>query len=110
MNAAGTIDHPMTHDPRLRHSPKQDPEMPTTTNTTTRSRTDANTPRRHRTRQIQLMPESLARSHARDDQSATPRAARDESDGRPGPARRLQRRAGRATLRARRALAMVVMQ
>lgn len=56
---------------------------------------------------MQLMPESLARAHMYDrlqEAEAERRALRVTS------ARRLQRRAERASLRARRALAMAVMQ
>lgn len=75
--------------------------------TTTPSSTDANSSRQNRTRQMQLMPESLARAHMYDRLQAAEaerRALRITS------ARRLQRRAERASLRARRAIAMAVMQ
>lgn len=81
--------------------------MTPTAETTARSSTDANSSRQNRTRQMQLMPESLARAHMYDrlqEAEAERRALRVTS------ARRLQRRAERASLRARRALAMAVMQ
>ncbi|MGW8378660.1 hypothetical protein [Streptomyces sp. ODS28] len=114
MNTAGTIDHPATHGPVPRHLPKQDLAMaqPTSENLNTygadgRSRTAASGTRQNRTRQMQLMPETMARAHMRQrlrDAEAENRALRLAS------ARRLQRKAERATLRARRALAMAVMQ
>jgi hypothetical protein len=64
-------------------------------------------PHRHdRNRELQLIPETLARSHMHDRlyEAESERMAR-----RLVRARRLQRRAERATLRARRALAHVVM-
>lgn len=107
MTTAGTINRPKTRDPQLRHLPKQDPTMTPTSETTNRSSIDANASRQNRTREMQLMPESLARAHMHDrlrEAEAERRARRVTS------ARRLQRRAERASLRARRALAMAVMQ
>ncbi|MBO8198979.1 hypothetical protein JW613_11760 [Streptomyces smyrnaeus] len=75
--------------------------------TTARTHADATVVRQNRTRDMQLMPESLARAQIQD------RLHEAESERRAlrlVTARRLQRRAERATLRARRALAMAVMQ
>ncbi len=66
----------------------------------------ANDSRQNRTREMQLIPEALARAHMHDrlrEAEAERRAVRLAS------ARRMQRRAERASLRARRALAMAVM-
>jgi len=107
MTTAGTINRPKTRDPQLRHLPKQDLTMTPTSETTNRSSIDANASRQNRTREMQLMPESLARAHMNDrllEAEAERRALRITS------ARRLQRRAERASLRARRALALAVMQ
>ena len=114
MTTPGTIDRPMTHGPLPRHLPKQDPAMAQTTTDSinthgadARSRPAANGSRQNRNREMQLMPETMARAHMRQrlrDAEQENRALRVAS------ARRLQRRAERATLRARRALAMAVMQ
>ncbi|MGH3313861.1 MAG: hypothetical protein ACRDP3_25310 [Streptomyces sp.] len=107
MNTAGTIDRPTTRDPQLRHLQKQEPTMPSTFDIPARSQADANTSRQNRTREMQLMPESLARAHMHE------RLQEAESERRAlrvASARRLQRRAERASLRARRALALAVMQ
>lgn len=105
--AAGTIDNPSALDPFTRHLSKQDPTMTSTLDTASRSDSDATTIRQNRTREMQLMPESLARAHIDErlhQADAERRALRIMT------ARRLQRRAERATRRARRALAMAVMQ
>lgn len=107
MNTAGTIDRPTMRDPQPRHLPKQDPTMTSDADIQNHSASDANSSRQNRTRQMQLMPESLARAHMNDrlhEADSERRALRVSS------ARRLQRRAERASLRARRALAMAVMQ
>lgn len=66
----------------------------------------ANDSRQNRTREMQLIPEALARAHMHE-------RLKEAEDGRLGvrlvTARRMQRRAERASLRARRALAMAVM-
>ncbi|GAA4696192.1 hypothetical protein [Streptomyces buecherae] len=105
MNTPGTIDRPATHDPK-----KQDPTMPTTDEPTLvhppRHTTDAPEARQNRTREMQLIPEALARAHMHE------RLHEAESERRAvrlATARRMQRRAERASLRARRALAMAVM-
>jgi hypothetical protein len=107
MNTAGTIDRPMTRDPQQRPLPKQDPTMTSDFDTPDHNGIGANSSRQNRTRQMQLMPESLARAHMNNrlyEAESERRALRITS------ARRLQRRAERASLRARRALAMAVMQ
>ncbi|NSC23768.1 hypothetical protein FM076_22465 [Streptomyces albus subsp. chlorinus] len=106
-SAAGTIDNPSALDPRMRHLTKQDPTMRPTHETTAHSHSDATLVRQNRTRDMQLMPESLARAHI---QNRLHESASEQRALRLRSARRLQRRAERATLRARRALAMAVMQ
>ncbi|MGA4839733.1 hypothetical protein [Streptomyces sp. G45] len=107
MSTAGTIDRPMTHDPKKQAPMKAPTSEPTgfatpdfTTNGVTRSR-------QNRTREMQLIPEALARAHMHE-------RLREAEQERPAlrliAARRMQRRAERASLRARRALAMAVMQ
>lgn len=104
--ANGTLDHPATHDPQQRQLKKQDLTMNFTLDRPASARDDAGSAQ-NRNREMQLLPESLARSHM-------PERRRPALPGRRGPrpavTRGLQRRAGRATLRARRALAMAVMQ
>jgi hypothetical protein len=107
MNITGTIDCPVTHGPT-----KQAPMQPTLSEPLssvtphTRS-TGASESRQNRTREMQLIPEALARAHMRDllREAEGQRRALHLS-----AARRMQRRAERASLRARRALAMAVMQ
>ncbi|MFC7304965.1 hypothetical protein ACFQVC_12135 [Streptomyces monticola] len=107
MNATGTIDRPLTHDP-MKQAPMKpfasEPAGSATPETTTES--GANTSRQNRTREMQLQPEALARAHMHD----RLREAESERQAvRLINARRMQRRAERASLRARRALAMAVM-
>ncbi|MEO3975881.1 hypothetical protein [Streptomyces sp. CAU 1734] len=106
MNVIGTIDRPLTHDPK-----KQAP-MPTSASEPIGSATPAvntigaNRLRQNRTREMQLIPEALARAHMQDrmrEADAESRAVRLVT------ARRMQRRAERVSMRARRALAMAVM-
>ncbi|MDF4253545.1 hypothetical protein [Streptomyces sp. WMMB303] len=104
---AGTIDSPSARDPRTRHLTKQDPTMTPVHETTARTRSDATVVRQNRTRDMQLMPESLARAQI---QQRMHEAESERRALRLRTAQRLQRRAERATLRARRALAMAVMQ
>ncbi|MFI8948647.1 hypothetical protein ACIGO6_19300 [Streptomyces sp. NPDC053750] len=107
MNIAGTIDRPLTHDPE-----KQAPMKPSTHDTagtvpedfTTSGAKDS---RQNRTRQMQLIPEALARAHMHD---RLQEAEQERRALRLATARRMQRRAERASMRARRALAMAVMQ
>ncbi|WP_314171969.1 hypothetical protein [Streptomyces winkii] len=106
MSSAGTIDRPTTRDPQ-RPLPKPGPTMTADSDIPNHSGSEANTSPQNRTRQMQLMPESLARAHMNHrlhEAESERRALRVTS------ARRLQRRAERASLRARRALAMAVMQ
>ena len=97
----GTIDHPVTHDPQ-----KQAP-MPRSIRDTTVPASDANAARQNRNLEMQLMPEALARAHMH---QRLYEAEHEQRALRLLSARRLQRRAERASLRARRALAMAVMQ
>ncbi|GGZ42787.1 hypothetical protein GCM10010387_41460 [Streptomyces inusitatus] len=106
MNVIGTIDRPSTHDPK-----KQAP-MPTSTSEPSGSAAPvvttigATASRQNRTREMQLIPEALARAHMHErmrEADAERRAVRLVA------ARRMQRRAERVSLRARRALAMAVM-
>ncbi|MBW5484511.1 hypothetical protein [Streptomyces bambusae] len=110
MNATGfgTIDRPLTHDPlkQARMTPATTSEQPSGSATEDFITTGAITSRQNRTREMQLIPEALARAHMADrmrEVDAERRAARLVV------ARRMQRRAERVSLRARRALAMAVM-
>ena len=107
MNTAGTIDRPLTHDPK-----KQAPMKPSITEPTGSATRDfptngATGSRQNRTREMQLIPEALARAHMHDRLHEAQRERRAISLA---AARRMQRRAERASLRARRALALAVMQ
>ncbi|MEU0224202.1 hypothetical protein ABZ177_07610 [Streptomyces sp. NPDC006284] len=107
MNTAGTIDRPLTHDPK-----KQAPMKPSThdiagTKPEDFTTTDAKDSRQNRTREMQLIPEALARAHMHD---RLQQAEQERRALRLATARRMQRRAERASMRARRALAMAVMQ
>jgi hypothetical protein len=107
MNTTGTIDRPLTHDPK-----KQAPMKPSTSEPagsaipdfTTTGATDL---RQNRTREMQLIPEALARAHMHE---RLHEAERERRAVRLAAARRMQRRAERASMRARRALAIAVMQ
>ncbi|MEV0976064.1 MULTISPECIES: hypothetical protein [unclassified Streptomyces] len=106
MNTTGTIDRPLTHDPQ-----KQAPMKPSTSEPTGSAIEDLTTPgapdsRQNRTREMQLIPEALARAHMHE---RLREAERDRQAVRLAAAQRMQRRAERASLRARRALAMAVM-
>ena len=106
MNTAGTIDRPLTYDPQ-----KQAPMKPSThdlagTAPEDFTTSDAKDSRQNRTREMQLIPEALARAHMHD---RLREAQEDRQSARLLAARRMQRRAERASLRARRALAMAVM-
>jgi hypothetical protein len=107
MNTAGTIDRPLTHDPQ-----KQAPMKPSTHEHAGSAPEDvttsgANDSRQNRNREMQLIQEALARAHMHERRHE---AARESRAMRLVTARRMQRRAERASLRARRALAMAVMQ
>ncbi|MEU3185307.1 hypothetical protein ABZ707_14040 [Streptomyces sp. NPDC006923] len=107
MNAAGTIDRPFTHDPQKQApmtSSTSEPSGSATPAVTTKGAKDS---RQNRTREMQLIPEALARAHMDErmrEADAERRAVRLVA------ARRMQRRAERVSMRARRALAMAVMQ
>ncbi|AYN39539.1 hypothetical protein D9753_12115 [Streptomyces dangxiongensis] len=107
MNIAGTIDRPLTHDPK-----KQAPMKPSTSERTGSATPDFTTTgateaRQNRNREMQLMQEALARAHMHE---RLHDAAQERRAIRLATARRMQRRAERASMRARRALAMAVMQ
>ncbi|MBC9726368.1 hypothetical protein [Streptomyces sp. TRM68367] len=107
MNTAGTIDRPVTHDPK-----KQAPMKPSTHEHAGFAPEDvttsgANGSRQNRTREMQLIPEAMARAQM---QERLQEAERERQAVRLLAARRMQRRAERASRRARRALAMAVMQ
>ena len=106
MNIPGTIDRPLTHDPK-----KQAPMKPSlsepTGSATPDSTSGASESRQNRNREMQLIQEALARAHMRE---RLHEAERENRAARLATARRMQRRAERASMRARRALAMAVMQ
>ncbi|MET3985980.1 hypothetical protein [Streptomyces sp. PvR034] len=108
MNTTGTIDRPLTRDPlkQALMTPQNTSEQPSGSATEDFITMGAITSRQNRTREMQLIPEALARAHMADRMR--------EVDGerralRVVAARRMQRRAERVSLRARRALAMAVM-
>jgi hypothetical protein len=107
MNVSGTIDRPLTHDPQkqapMTSSPNEQHPNAVTANITK----GAIGSRQNRTREMQLIPEALARAHM--DARLRDAAAERRASGLI-IARRMQRRAERAGLRARRALATAVMQ
>jgi len=107
MNTLGTIDRPLTHDPKKQVPMKPSTSEPAGSAIPDFTSTGANDTRQNRTREMQLIPEALARAHMHDrlhDAEQERRATRLVT------ARRMQRRAERASRRARRALAMAVMQ
>ncbi|MFZ3568304.1 hypothetical protein ACOKM5_15245 [Streptomyces sp. BH097] len=107
MNTPGTIDRPLTHDPKKQAPMKPFTSEPEGSAIPDFSTAGANESRQNRTRQMQLIPEALARAHMHEQL----RAAESERRAvRLATARRMQRRAERASLRARRALAQAVMQ
>ncbi|MEU9180075.1 hypothetical protein AB0C90_25140 [Streptomyces sp. NPDC048550] len=108
MTAIGTIDRPVTHDPLKQasmtaHTTSEQPYCSATADFITAG---AITSRQNRTREMQLIPEALARAHM-DDRMREVDAERQAL--RLVAARRMQRRAERVSMRARRALAMAVM-
>ncbi|MET9700169.1 hypothetical protein ABZY31_25090 [Streptomyces sp. NPDC006529] len=108
MNTTGTIDRPLTRDPlkQALMTPQHTSEQPSGSAIEDFITTGANTSRQNRTREMQLIPEALARAHMADrmrEVEGERRALRVVA------ARRMQRRAERVSLRARRALAMAVM-
>ncbi|MCY0927841.1 hypothetical protein OTB20_16785 [Streptomyces sp. H27-H1] len=109
MTANGTIDRPVTRDPlkqALMSPYATTSEQPHGSATADFITAGAITSRQNRTREMQLIPEAMARAHMDDrmrEVDAERRALRVVA------ARRMQRRAERVSLRARRALAMAVM-
>ncbi|MEV6165332.1 hypothetical protein AB0L71_26080 [Streptomyces sp. NPDC052052] len=106
MKRIGTIDRPRTHDPRNQAAmsvPANEPVGSATPNVTI---VGANDSRQNRNREMQLIPEALARAHMHD---RVREAEAQRHAVRLVAARRMQRRAERASMRARRALAMAVM-
>ncbi|QEU91963.1 hypothetical protein [Streptomyces kanamyceticus] len=107
MSTVGTIDRPLTHDPQKQAPMKAATSEPAGSAITDFTTTGANTSRQNRTREMQLIPEAMARAHMHE-------RMREAEAQRPAErlmaARRMQRRAERASLRARRALAIAVMQ
>ena len=106
MNAPGTIDRPVTHDPNKQAPMTSSPSEPQGSATRTVTTIRENASRQNRTREMQLIPEALARAHMHErmrEVDAERQAVRLVA------ARRMQRRAERVSMRARRALAMAVM-
>ncbi|MFF1450536.1 hypothetical protein ACFVYF_20695 [Streptomyces sp. NPDC058274] len=107
MNIAGTIDRPLTNDPKKQAPMKPSINEPAGSAIPDFTTTGAIDSRQNRTREMQLIPEALARAHMHD---RLHEAERERRALRLATARRMQRRAERASMRARRALAMAVMQ
>ncbi|MFH9004278.1 hypothetical protein ACH4E5_13665 [Streptomyces afghaniensis] len=107
MNTTGTIDRPLTHDPQKQAPMKPSTDEPAGSATQDFTTTGAKDSRQNRTREMQLIPEAMARAHMRE---RLQEAERERPAVRLATARRMQRRAERASRRARRALAMAVMQ
>ncbi|CCB76750.1 MULTISPECIES: hypothetical protein [Streptomycetaceae] len=106
--AIGTIDHPLTNDPQARvRTDRNGAAIRPATGPADRTGAAAAASRQNRNREMQLIPEAMARAHLRQrlDEAESQRPGR-----RLAQARRLQRRAERVSLRARRAIALVVMQ
>jgi hypothetical protein len=97
----GTIDRPLTHEPE-----NQAPMTPSR-NTLPPRTSGAFASHQNRNLEMQLMPEALARAHM---QQRLSEAEHERRSVRLLTARRLQRRAERASQRARRALAVAVMR
>jgi hypothetical protein len=106
MNTVGTIDRPLTHDPKKQAPMKPSASEPAGSAIPDFTTTGANDSRQNRTREMQLIPEALARAHMHE---RLHEAERERLAARLASARRMQRRAERASMRARRALAMAVM-
>ena len=107
MNTRGTIDRPLTHDPKKQAPMKPSTSEPAGSATPDFRTTGANESRQNRNREMQLMQEALARAHMHE---RLHDAGRERRALGLVNARKMQRRAERASLRARRALAMAVMQ
>ena len=106
MTTTGTIDRPLTHDPKKQAPMKPSTSEPAGSAIPDFTTTGANDSRQNRTREMQLIPEALARAHMHE---RLHQAERERQAVRLASARRMQRRAERASMRARRALAMAVM-
>ncbi|WP_426366008.1 hypothetical protein [Streptomyces sp. E-08] len=106
MSATGTIDRPLTHDPQKQAPMTSSASEPAGSATPVFSPAAAYTARQNRTREMQLIPEALARAHMHERHRE---ADAERQAVRLVAARRMQRRAERVSLRARRALAMAVM-
>ncbi|MEF9885237.1 MULTISPECIES: hypothetical protein [unclassified Streptomyces] len=106
MSATGTIDRPLTHDPQKQAPMTSSTSEPAGFATSVFSPSAAPVARQNRTREMQLAPEALARAHMHERQRE---ADAERQAVRLVAARRMQRRAERVSLRARRALAMAVM-
>ncbi|CAM5555977.1 hypothetical protein AB0M94_29995 [Streptomyces xanthochromogenes] len=106
MNRPGTIDRPRTNDPQKQAPMTTSASEPTGSATPDFTTTGANESRQNRTLEMQLMPEALARAHMH---QRLQEAEVERQAVRLVSARRMQRRAERASMRARRALAMAVM-
>ncbi|WP_217239480.1 hypothetical protein [Streptomyces sp. AC555_RSS877] len=107
MNTLGTIDRPFTHDPKKQAPMKPSAYDPAGTAPEDLTSSGAIDSRQNRTREMQLIPEALARAHMHE---RLHEAEQERRAVRLATARRMQRRAERASLRARRALALAVMQ
>jgi len=106
MTITGTIDRPVTRDPQKQAPMTSSTSEPSGSATSAVTTIGANASRQNRTREMQLIPEALARAHMHErlrEADAERRATRLVA------ARRMQRRAERVSMRARRALAMAVM-
>ncbi|MFE0641510.1 hypothetical protein ACFW2Y_07845 [Streptomyces sp. NPDC058877] len=106
MNAIGTIDRPLTHDPQKQAPMTSSTSEPAGSATPVFPPSVAHLVRQNRTREMQLIPEALARAHMHERHRE---AEAERQAVRLVAARRMQRRAERVSLRARRALAMAVM-
>ncbi|MFJ4923631.1 hypothetical protein [Streptomyces sp. NPDC088725] len=107
MNVTGTIDRPYTHDPQKQAPMTSSASEPSGSATPAVSPMGANDSRQNRTREMQLIPEAMARAHM---EQRMREADAERRSVRLVAGRRMQRRAERISLRARRALAMAVMQ
>ncbi|MFJ4416072.1 hypothetical protein [Streptomyces sp. NPDC088925] len=107
MNITGTIDRPTTHNPQKQDPMNPTPAQPAGLALSEAARTGHLAGTENRTREMQLIPEALARAHMNE---RLREAEHQRPSARLRNARRLQRHAERATLRARRALALAVMQ
>lgn len=107
MTATGTIDRPATHDPQKQAPMTSSTSEPSGSATPAVTTIGATASRQNRTREMQLIPEALARAHMHE---RLREADAERQAMRLVAARRMQRRAERVSMRARRALAMAVMQ